>query len=306
MIGSETTFVYTKRSVLLPPLSLAIFTDPNTIESINNPTQLGLPRVGQINFSNCLPINLPIELGRVALEANLIDGTPQELNLLIEAGELEISSSSSFLYLSRNDLELIPNLSISCFGPVGSVLFFSKCKPEQLGDARVAVPRASATSIRLLSLMLQIEYGCNPKLEVVQNPKIGEEDSDFQGALVIGDEALRIDDEFSEGNYRVDMGEWWTSRMKLPMVFGVFVARQNFIEQNPDSYRHISESLQTARAIGTGVMLEQVIERAVSMTGLSRARMETYFVDNLNWRLDESHRESLALFSKLLRHNNLL
>ncbi len=242
----------------------------------------------------------------MALEANLIDGTPQELNLLIEAGNLEMSSSSSFLYLSRDDLQLIPNLSISCFGPVGSVLFFSKCKPELLGDARVAVPRASATSIRLLALMLKLEFGCSPKLEVVEKPQIDEGDAGFQGALVIGDEALRIDQAFSEGNHRIDMGEWWTSKMKLPMVFGVFVARRQFVEQNPESYRHVSESLQTAREIGTGEMLEQVIERAVSMTGLSRARMETYFVDNLNWRLDESHRESLALFSKLLRHNNLL
>lgn len=286
--------------------NLAIFSDPKAIKSLEHPTQLGLPRVGQINFSNCLPINLPIETGRVALEANFIDGTPQELNLLIEQGELEISSSSSFLYLSRNDLDLIPNLSISSFGPVGSVLFFSKCKPEQLTHSRVAVPRASATSIRLLSLMLQLDFGCNPKLEVVEKPQIDEGDSGFQGALVIGDEALRIDDQFSADNYRFDLGEWWTTRMKLPMVFGVFVARQHFVEQFPDSYRHLSESLQTAREIGTGEMLEQVIDRAVSMTGLGRERMETYFVDNLNWRLDESHRESLALFSKLLHHNNLL
>lgn len=285
---------------------LAIFTNQGSIDSIKHPTQLGLPRVGQINFSNCLPINLPIETGRVALEANLIDGTPQELNLLIEAGQLEMSSSSSFLYLSRNDLNLIPNLSISCFGPVGSVLFFSKCKPEQLGDARVAVPRASATSIRLLSLMLQIEFGCNPKLEVVEKPQIEDTASGFQGALVIGDEALRIDDAFSSSNYRFDLGEWWTTKMKLPMVFGVFVARKEFVEQNPDSYRHVSKSLQTAREIGTGEMLEQVIERAVSMTGLSRSRMETYFVDNLNWNLDASHRESLELFAKLLQHHNLL
>ncbi len=153
--------------------------------------------------------------------------------------------------------------------------------------------------------MLKIEYGCTPTLEVVEKPEI-DGGSGFQGALVIGDEALRIDDKLSAHNHRIDMGEWWTRKMKLPMVFGVFVARQKFVEQFPGSYRHVSESLQTAREIGTGEMLEQVIDRAVSMTGLNRARMETYFVDNLNWRLDESHRQSLELFSKLLRHNHLL
>jgi len=287
--------------VLLPFFS-AIFTDTNTTNSEEQPTRLDLPRVGQINFSNCLPINLPIELGRVALDANFVDGTPQELNTLISQGDLDISSTSSFLYLSRDDLELVPDLSISSYGSVGSVLFFSKCKPEELAGSRIAVPRSSATSIRLTSLMLAVEFGVTPEVVVEQRPHF----DGYQGALVIGDEALRVDPEWSESCHRIDLGEWWTTKFGLPMVFGVFVARKKFIEQFPHSYRHVSESLKTAREIGTSELLEQVIDRAVEMTGLPRPRMKTYFVDNLNWSLDEKHRESLALFSTQLRKHNLL
>jgi chorismate dehydratase len=282
----------------------------NSLTSKEQLTRLDLPRVGQINFSNCLPINLPIELGRVAIEANLIDGTPSELNNLIAAGNLEVSSGSSFLYLSRQDLTLLPDLSISCFGPVGSVLFFSKCKPDQLAGGKIAVPRASATSIRLVSLMLALEYGVTPELVVQETPQISDRQSgdgdNINGALVIGDEALKVDPEWSSQNHRIDLGEWWTKHFSLPMVFGVFVARTEFREQFPDRYRHVSERLREARELGTTELLDQVIDRAVAMTGLSKQRMETYFVDNLNWNLDEKHRESLDLFAKLLRQHNLL
>lgn len=243
----------------------------------------------------------------MALEATLIDGTPAELNNMIAAGDLEITSGSSFLYLSRDDLELVPNLSISCYGPVGSVLFFSKCKPEELDGGVIAVPKTSATSIRLTQLMLDMEYGARPEIVVMDKPQTTDKNnSRLGGALVIGDAALKVDDEWSSQNHRIDLGEWWTKRFKLPMVFGVFVARQKFAEHFPDSYRHVAESLRIAREIGESELLEQVIDRAVSMTGLSRGRMETYFVDNLNWNLDEKHRESLELFSKLLRQHNLL
>lgn len=239
----------------------------------------------------------------MALEATLVDGTPAALNAMIESGKLDMSSSSSLLYLSRSDLDLIPHLSISSYGPVGSVLFFSKTRPEELSGRRIAVPRASATSIRLLSLILKVEYNCDVELVMIDRPGL---DDEFSGALVIGDEALRVDDEWSARSHRIDLGEWWTRRMKLPMVFGVFVARKEYIEQFPRSYRHVEESLKTARQIGTTEMLDQVIDRAAAMTGLLRPRMEKYFVENLNWRLDEKHRESLCLFGKLLRENKLL
>lgn len=295
--------LYILKGLVLLPFFSPIFKPLKSVDSKERPTRLDLPRVGQINFSNCLPINLPIEQGKVALDAILVDGTPQELNKRIAAGDLEISSGSSFLYLSRDDLQLLPDLSISSYGPVGSVLFFSKCKPSELAGGKIAVPNSSATSIRLTSLMLAVEYGVHPEVVVQAKPAI---DGSTQGALVIGDEALKIDPEWSSQNHRIDLGEWWTKRFGLPMVFGVFVARSEFAEHFPDHFRHVSESLRSAKEIGRTELLDQVIDRAVSMTGVSRARMETYFVQNLNWDLTEKHHESLNLFAKLMRQNNLL
>ncbi len=286
-------------------LFLAIHINSNETNLRQAPPGAGLPRVGQINFSNCLPINLPIEEGRVRLDAARIEGNPQELNRLIEKGDLDISSTSSFLYLSRSDLTLVPDLSISSFGPVGSVLFFADCKPDSLSGHRIAVPSSSATSIRLTALMLEMEYKSKVEIVVVDQPVI-DSDSDFSGALLIGDKALQLDDSWSENHYRVDLGEWWTRKFALPMVFGVFVARKEFVSARPESYRHVSLALKSAREIGTSTMLELVIDRAQKMTGLPREQMSKYFLENLNWRMDEEHLKSLDLFASLLRQHKLL
>ncbi|MBX9670801.1 MAG: menaquinone biosynthesis protein [Candidatus Obscuribacterales bacterium] len=261
--------------------------------------------MGQINFSNCLPINLPIEEGRVRLDANRIEGNPQELNRLIEKGDLDISSTSSFLYLSRSDLTLVPDLSISSYGPVGSVLFFANCKPESLSGRRIAVPSSSATSIKLTALMLEMEYQSKVEIVVVDQPVIGS-DSGFSGALVIGDKALQLDESWSENYLRIDLGEWWMKKFALPMVFGVFVARTEFASTRQESYRHVCLALKSAREIGTTSMLDAVIDRAREMTGLPRERMAKYFLENLNWRMDEDHLKSLDLFSSLLHQYDLI
>lgn len=312
-----------------PPIFFCVlFSNKSQTGLTTGPDQLDLPRVGRINFSNCLPINLPIERGKVAVNARFVDGTPQELNCLFQSGALELSSTSSFLYVTNgNDLTLVPGLSISSVGAVGSVLFFSRCKPSQLDGETVMVPKASATSIRLLTLMLKLEYGIEVNISVVEKPELG---ADFRSqpdgphqhgedelqppafsaaimaALVIGDRALKIDDAWSTGAERVDLGQWWTGRFKLPMVFGVFVARNDFVECSSQSYNQISDSLREAKNLGMTSMQIDVIETASAMTGLSKERMARYFQKELDYELNEAHLESLSLFRRLLMENNML
>ncbi len=267
--------------------------------------QLPLPRVGRINFSNCLPINLPIERGLVSINADFVDGTPQELNTLFQSGALELSSTSSFLYIKhKGELVLLPDLSISSRGPVGSVLFFWKGKTNDLREKTIEVPDASATSIRLLSLILKLEHGIDAKLQVVKEPRLDR--ADTHGALVIGDRALEVDDRWSERAERIDLGEWWTNRFQLPMVFGVFVAKTSFAEHSPDRYRHIAEGLRQAKRLGTSTMQDEVIDRASILTGLSKERMSRYFLRELDYNLESAHMESLNLFHRLLTENGLI
>src|SRR6266508_1765066 len=85
-------------------------------------------RIGRIGYINCAPIYGAIDRGIVALPpgGELVTGTPSELNDLLVAGELVVSVISAIEYARHaKDLLLLPDLAISCDGPVRSVALFS-------------------------------------------------------------------------------------------------------------------------------------------------------------------------------------
>ena len=100
-------------------------------------------RVGRIPYINCYPVYGAIDRGIVALDASVVEGTPTRLNALMSAGALDVSVVSAVEYARdpRRYL-LLPDLAISCDGPVRSVLLFSKRRAEELGGARVVVSRS--------------------------------------------------------------------------------------------------------------------------------------------------------------------
>ncbi len=263
-----------------------------------------IPRVGQINFSNSLPFNLPLLQGEVDVEARFIDGDPQFLNQQLELCNLEVSSVSSYYYVQHPDHVLLPDLSISSRGAVGSVLFFHKKPLSQLEGEPIAVPRASATSIRLLAIILETEAGVKADFHVVEEPDI--DSQKYSGALIIGDEALRVDPEWSNRSMRIDLGQWWKNRFNVPMVFGIWVARPDFVAQYPERFRHICSALVEAKGIGLSRMFTQVIEKAAESTGLSQERMAKYFEEELDFDLSSEHKESMKLYRQLCQKYRLV
>ena len=80
-------------------------------------------RVGRIPYVNCYPVYGAIDRGVVRLDATLVNGVPTELNRLMSEGALDVSVVSAVEYArdSRRYL-LLPDLAISCDGPVRSVM----------------------------------------------------------------------------------------------------------------------------------------------------------------------------------------
>jgi len=74
----------------------------------------------------------------VPVPAEIVTGTPAELNDLLVAGELDVSVISAVEYARHaKHLVLLPDLAISCDGPVRSVMLFSKRPIWELTDQTV-------------------------------------------------------------------------------------------------------------------------------------------------------------------------
>jgi chorismate dehydratase len=260
-------------------------------------------RFGQINFINCLPMTLGLLSNSEHDQVDFVLDTPAELNRLFSSGQLDMGSMSSYFFLENDDFELVPDVSISSTGAVGSVLFFADREPEKLADQCIAVTSASATSINLLKILFNEEYGFSPRFEVLDRPEIS---STRAGALVIGDAALKADSDWSRDFVRIDLGSWWYSLFALPMVFGVWAVRKDWVARNQSEFQLVCSELRRWFDLGLSVNFEAVLDEAARRTGLPKARLEQYYRQELNFDLGDDHKRGLALYESLCRKHGLL
>src|SRR3989442_15582341 len=169
-------------------------------------------RLGRIGYINCYPIYGAIDRGVVPAPAELVTGTPAELNDLLVAGELDVSVISAVEYARHaKDLVLLPDLAISCDGPVRSVMLYSRRPVGQLDGRTVLISASSRTSVALLELLCREVSKILPKFA---EARAEAHDLDALAALpheailVIGDPALLL---AARGTYphRYDLGAEW-------------------------------------------------------------------------------------------------
>ena len=257
----------------------------------NTPLQLG-----QVDFINCLPINLPIELGEVTVNANIINAVPSELNKKILHEEIDIAPVSSLTYLENKD-KLVPiaDLCIASNDPADSVLLFSKFPIEELNGAKIALSSASATSNKLLQILFKEFYKLNNTFETVTSPL---QSNHYPARLLIGDYALLEFSKMPRNIFIYDLGSLWKKYTDLPMVFGMWVVRKDILEKHPDEIQIISNQLQEAKEIGLTTMFDKVIKKAQEKVLISKDFYSTYF-QHLSFDLTDEYIKGLELFEKL-------
>ncbi len=190
-------------------------------------------RIGRIPYINCFPVYGAIDRKVVALDAEIVTGVPSLLNRQMAEGALDISVVSAVEYArdARRYL-LLPDLAISCDGPVRSVLLLSKREVRDLGGKRVMVSRSSMTSVALLDLLFRNVWQVQPEFvpgdaEMADVDRFGSES--HEARLVIGDAALHTAHGASAAAYPhvYDLGLEWKAWTGLPFVFAVWVAQRS-------------------------------------------------------------------------------
>lgn len=261
-------------------------------------------RLGRIPWINTFPVYGAIDRGLVRVAAEMVTGTASELNDLLAAGELDVSVVSAVEY-ARNAAayHLLPDLAISCDGPVRSVKLFSRRPVTELDQATVLLTASSRTSVLLLELLCRHRWQVAPRFatvraEAMDLTSLGELPHD--AVLVIGDAALLL---AASGRYPVeaDLGLEWKDWTGLPFVFAVWAARRR---TDPSAARAIHESLLESRAWGLG-HLDELALAAAAATGLDAGLCRHYF-DDLDYRLSYRHLAGLTDFFRRLAQDGLV
>jgi chorismate dehydratase len=259
-------------------------------------------RVGRIRYINVLPIYYALERAYVPNGFEMVSGTPAELNGRLFRGEVEVSAISSVEY-GQNFREylLLPELSISTEGDVGSVLFFSRVPCTRLTGKEVILSASSATSAALLKVLLFELFGVRP---LYRTAPVGEVFPDgAYGLLAIGDEALRLK---ASGRYPyfLDLGRAWHDLTGLPFVFGVWAVRRRFYQENQEEVQTVHQALLESKRWGlTGI--EEICRHASPLVGMSLVDLQDYF-HLLNYELGVRQQEGLLSFYRFLYHYGVL
>jgi chorismate dehydratase len=236
--------------------------------------------------------------------AELVSGTASELNDLLAAGALQVSVVSAVEY-ARNAAayHLLPDLAITCDGPVHSVALFSKRPIEDLSGCTVLLSASSRTSVLLLELLCRHRWNIRPQFAAAraEAPDLSNlAQLPHEAVLVIGDAALHLSTQ-SAYPVRVDLGSEWKAWTGLPFVFAVWAARR---DTTPSKVRLVHQRLLESRTWGLA-HLDLLAAAAAANTGVAEAVCRSYLGD-LDYALSYRHLAGLTDFFRRLAQEGMV
>ncbi|HSV67863.1 MAG TPA: menaquinone biosynthesis protein [Mycobacteriales bacterium] len=235
------------------------------------------PRVGHIQFLNCLPIYWGLVQSTALLDVELVKDTPDRLNDALVAGDLDISAISLVEYLrNAEDLLVLPDLAVGSDGPVLSVNLVAQAPLSTLDNARVALGSTSRTSVLLARMWLAEVYGVRPEYFTCP-PDLSLMLQEAQAAVLIGDAALRAAYEGPRRGLAVhDLGAAWRDWTGLPMVFAVWAVRRDFATAYPGLVKDVHEAFRSSRDRALAE-IDAVAARAARFEVFDEATLAGYF-----------------------------
>jgi chorismate dehydratase len=232
-------------------------------------------RIGQILYTNTLPVTFYFDEARFAGRIELIQQVPAQLNAAMARGEIDVGPISSFSYAEHASQYLVlADLSVSATGRVGSIFLFSKRPIEQLDGARIALTNTSATSVNLLKIILQSFYGKEVSY-VTQAPVLAEMLRDSDAALLIGDDALMAIRE-NRAYHAYDLGELWHRFTGYSMTFALWTVRKQVIAEQGELLREVHAAFLASKEKAKR-HLDPLIEYVCARYGGEKSDWYTYF-----------------------------
>jgi chorismate dehydratase len=256
------------------------------------------PRVGHIQFLNCVPLYWGLARTGALLDLELTKDTPEKLSARLVEGGLDIGPITLMEYLKHSDrLIALPDIAVGCDGPVMSCVIVSQVPLGQLDGARVALGSTSRTSVRLAQLMLAERYGVAPDYYTCP-PDLSLMMQEAQAAVLIGDAALRanLHDGPRLGLEVHDLGLMWKEWTGLPFVFAVWAARRDFLEREPETVHEVHQAFLASRDLSIEEV-EKVAEQAARWESFDAELLRRYFT-TLDFSLGAEQLTGIAEFAR--------
>jgi chorismate dehydratase len=256
------------------------------------------PKVGHIQFLNCLPLYYGLVKSHALLDIELVKGTPTELNTMLINNSLDISPISSIEYARHaGSLMLFPDFTVSSAGEVKSILLLSRFPVEQLEGRKIALTSTSATSQVLLQIILKYGYKIEPDY-IVMKPDLDSMLSSADAALLIGDIALRHHAD-SNRYYVYDLGFEWKKITGKNMVYAVWAVNRVFAETKIQLCEDVYETFRKSMDYSMR-NLPEIVEYAAKWEPFDFSFLTAYF-RSLHFRFEKEYQDGLIHFYSMAK-----
>jgi len=258
-------------------------------------------RIGHNPNTNMLPMFHFLSKEHPLVE--LITAEPTGHNAMLSDGRIDMAPISAFSYGEHwKDYAVLPNLSVSTQGRVGSILLFSKVPLKDLDGLTVALTDTSATSVNLTKILLHHYYGVAPRYVTMP--------SNFKRMFAKADAALLIADAAIQAAllqpdcYIYDLGEEWFKFSGSSMTYAVWAFPKRLISERKKDVLTVYHLLLEAKAKALCNM-ENIVKTCQTMLGGSLPFWRDYFTQ-FNYGLDQPTIIGLKKYLDLCFEHNLL
>ena len=240
------------------------------------------PRLGRIPYLNTEPFFADDEV-----RAEAVVEVPRRMIDLARLGAVDIAPLPVVAAFDHPDLfRSVGALGIAAAGAARSVLLRSRVPIERLAGARIGVIDETATSVRLLRVLLELRFDIGPTTFTGL-------DQPADAVLLIGDRALLEPRDPQTHPYELDLAAEWHTWTRLPFVFASWMARRDVTPGSCDSaLDYLNANLDRNLADPAD------IHRRRPDLGLSADAVATYLQTFL-YRFDESAWAGLERFQEL-------
>ncbi len=243
------------------------------------------PVIGKIPFLNSYPFysgweNLPVET---------VELFPKQLGELAREGKIDGGLLSLYDYFTLEEDFASFDLGIAARGAVKSILLFTDCPLWDLSGKQVAVTDQTATSFRLMRLVLESkekQTGLRYTTDISQKSA---------GMLLIGNQALAEKrKKLRTYRYLYDLSEFWYHWTGLPFVFAIWAFRKTLPTTILDKIRiQLEGSLEKSLANPEKVA-------ALGSEELGTLEERTAYLSGIIYRLGPEEKRGLGLFKSAL------
>ena len=246
--------------------------------------------IGKIPYLNSVPFYHHFEKHQF----KILPVSPRRMGVLARNNQLDAGLFSLCDYLGQKDALTPLPYCIATRDQVKSVMLFSDHGWRELAGKTIGIVDDTATSVRLLQVLLEKKYDVKAKLKRMHTGVNSYDE--FDAVLLIGDEAMRHQKAGLQSFELVyDLATEWYEWQKLPFVFALWAVRKAV---GQETRNELSTLIQGALKKGE-MDLERISASHAKRIGWT-SKEATEYLEGFNYHLGERERQAIDLFEGLL------